>query len=166
MKPPNTSIASAPTAIAEPVISERRRLRRMLRKAILNSITAISSGLVRNQHAVADGEGLLGMRHELRIVRGEDEGGAQLRLHAAHQRDDRGAGGAVEIGGRLVRQHDGRLLHQRARDRDALLLAAGQFVRPLSALRRQPDRLQHRQRAAARSAAGMPTSSSGYSTFS
>ena len=78
------------------------------------------------------------------IVGGKDERRAQLRLHAVHQRDDRGTRRAVEVGGRFVCEHDGRLLHQRARDRHALLLSARQLVRPLAPLLGQADRLQHR----------------------
>ena len=40
-------------------------------------------------------------------------------------------GARVEIAGRLVGEQDARRVGDRARDRDALLLAAGQFRRPV-----------------------------------
>jgi hypothetical protein len=48
----------------------------------------------------------------------------------------------IERRGRLVEQHRDRVHRQRARDRDALLLAAGQFGRVFVALHRQPDALE------------------------
>ena len=99
---------------------------------------------VLDQRAVADGEGLVGVGHELRVVGREDEGGARFRLHAAHELDDRGAGVGVEVGGRLVGEHDLRRLDERARDRHALLLAAGELVRPVVRVRGEADRLEQR----------------------
>ena len=49
----------------------------------------------------------------------------------------------IERGGHLVEQQDLRLQRQRARDRDALLLAAGQLVGVGVVLVRQADALQH-----------------------
>src|SRR5579871_3891420 len=148
-------MASAPAAIAEAVISERRRLRMMLRQAIFKSrfMRAFSSGACRRavlyQLAVTDREYLVGMRHDLRIVGGKDKAGARLGLYTAHELDDRGAGSTVEIRGRLIGQHDLRPLHERARDRDALLLSAGKLVRPLMRMSGETDSLQQRERAAA-----------------
>jgi hypothetical protein len=50
-----------------------------------------------------------------------------------HQVDDGRAGLAVEVGGRLVGEHDARPGDQGARDGDALALAAGQLVGALDA---------------------------------
>ena len=48
---------------------------------------------------------------------------------AAEQKlDDLRSGGLVEIAGRLVGDDDRRIGRERARERDALLLAAGQFA--------------------------------------
>ncbi len=87
---------------------------------------------------------LVGQRQRLGLVVGDiDEGdaGAALQLleldaHALAQL-------GVEIGQRLVEQQDVGLDHQRARQRDALLLAAGQFVR-IAAL--EPGQVDQRQR--------------------
>ena len=52
----------------------------------------------------------------------------------------------IERGDRLVRQNDVGLLHQRAGDRDALLLAAGKLVGALHRQRGDIELLQRGQR--------------------
>ena len=49
-------------------------------------------------------------------------------MQILHQRQDVGAGLRVEVAGRLVGQQDRRIHGQRARDRDALALAARELV--------------------------------------
>ena len=56
------------------------------------------------------------------------------------------AGAGVEVAGRLVGEQDRRLGHQRARDRDALLLAARQLVGMMLGRFSRPDRGQRRHR--------------------
>jgi hypothetical protein len=56
---------------------------------------------------------------------------------------------AVEVAGGLVGQHQRRLEHQRARDRHALLHAAGQLARPLVQRIAQADGGEQRARALA-----------------
>ena len=72
----------------------------------------------------------------------DDERGAVAR-HPLQRVLDFVLGVAVERRGRLVQHQDRRRLQHRARDRDALLLAAGQFQAALAdlgliALRRHP----------------------------
>ena len=63
-------------------------------------------------------------------------------LHGlAEELEDLAAGLRVEVAGRLVGEDDGRLRDQRARDRDALLLAAGELGGPVLPPVLQPDRL-------------------------
>jgi hypothetical protein len=95
--------------------------------------------------AVANAEGLVRVRHEPRVVRREHEARCVLSLDLAHQRDDFGTGVTVQVRRWLVCENDGRLLHQRAGDRDSLLLAAAQLIGPVIALVGQAHRLQHRQ---------------------
>src|SRR5689334_8058999 len=102
MNSPNRIMATAPTAIADTVINERREFLMILRKAILNSM---SGPPLIDQQAVADHIDVLGMRDELRIVGREDESRLLLALHTAHQLDDRRTCRGVEIGRRLVGQH-------------------------------------------------------------
>ena len=63
------------------------------------------------------------------VVGDEQHGGAVIALQVADQRQDLLLRGDVERGGRLVRDQQFRLQHQRHRDHDALALAAGQPVR-------------------------------------
>jgi hypothetical protein len=62
------------------------------------------------------------------IVRGDDDGRA-ARIDLAEEVHDFEGQVGVEIAGRLVGQDELRLVDERARDRDALLLATGQFFR-------------------------------------
>ncbi len=57
-----------------------------------------------------------------------------------HQVDDVLAGHRVEVGGGLVGEHELRAGDQRARDGDALALAAGQLVGPVLLIGRSPTR--------------------------
>ena len=67
-------------------------------------------------------------RGELHVV-GGDHGGEARGAHELRQRLEHVLGGArIEIAGRLVGQQDARRIGDRARDRDALLLAAGQLA--------------------------------------
>ena len=76
-------------------------------------------------------------------------GAIWFRRDQLHQRIEDMIGGVrIEIAGRLVRQQHPRRVGDRARDRDALLLAAGQFGRPVrDALARARDRPEFRWRA-------------------
>ena len=61
-------------------------------------------------------------------------------LKNSHDLDARAA---VEIAGRLVGQHNFRIVDQRARDRDALLLATGKLARMMIFAALQTDRRQN-----------------------
>ena len=71
----------------------------------------------------------------------------------------------VEIAGRLVGDEDGGIGRQRAGERDALLLAAGQFGRIVMQPLGKPDCGKFRARAREARRAS-PASSSGTATFS
>ena len=57
-------------------------------------------------------------------MRDDDQDVLLPPMEIQQQRRHRGRGGLVEIAGRLVAEHEARLPNQRARDGDALLLAA------------------------------------------
>ena len=59
------------------------------------------------------------------------------------------AGLRVEVAGRLVREHEARAVHERARDRDALALAARELRRQVPRASREADALERRERALA-----------------
>ena len=73
---------------------------------------------------------LVGDRHRLRLVVGDVEGRRAARLlHVADQPAHVVAQAGIEIGERLVEQQQPRLDDERARQRHALLLAAGELAR-------------------------------------
>ena len=64
-----------------------------------------------------------------RVVGDHHDRLAELAHGVTHEREDLGAGRAVEVAGRLVGEDDLRAARQRTRHGDALLLPARQFVR-------------------------------------
>jgi hypothetical protein len=66
-----------------------------------------------------------------RVVRDHHDRLAVARDRLAQQLEDLAARLRVEVAGRLVGEDDRRLRHERARDRDALLLAARELGRPV-----------------------------------
>ncbi len=90
-----------------------------------------------DRHAVGDREGFL-------LVMGDHDGGDAGGLeHAAQLYAHLGAQLGVEVGQRLVEQQQLRLGGQRAGNRDALLLAAGELVRVALRVAAQVDQRQH-----------------------
>ena len=81
----------------------------------------------------------VGGGHRLRLVVGDVDGGVAIGVvQPAHLEAHFLAQIGVEIGQRLVEQQRLGLHDQRARERHALLLAAGQFARIALGERRQP----------------------------
>ena len=109
------------------------------------------------QHAVGPRRGGARMRHQ--------HAGRALVAHLRDERVEHALGGGrVEVAGRLVGQDQARPVHQRARDRDALQLAARELLRQAlgQALAGRPRRASPRPaRASSR-----PSSSSGSATLS
>src|SRR5260370_6989583 len=75
-------------------------------------------------------------------MRRHDDGGA-VGIDVAQQLEDAASGTLVEIAGRLVCQQHRRLIDERTRDRDALLLAAGQLARICLRLGGKTDLREH-----------------------
>ncbi len=82
-----------------------------------------------SRHKVRDGERLL------LIVRDEERRGPDLELHAANLITQLNADLRVECGKRLIEEEHTRPDGKRTRERDALLLTAGQLVRIAVCLR-------------------------------
>src|SRR5438034_7638999 len=76
------------------------------------------------------------------VMRDEDHGVALLRGESPQQRHDLLAGRRIEISGRLVGEENMRLVCQRARNRDPLLLTAGELRREVLRPAGKTDRLQ------------------------
>jgi hypothetical protein len=99
-------------------VGRLRRAEHLLRGAALDDL------------AVAQHHDLVGQRaHHLEVVADEQIGELVALLQVAQQVDDLRLHAHVERRGRLVEHDEARLEHQRAGDRDALALAAGEFVR-------------------------------------
>src|SRR5919197_1327489 len=96
----------------------------------LPEITALAFG--QEQDAVGD-------RRRVRVVGDHDRGLAEAVDEVAHEREDLGAGGRVEVAGRLVGEHDRRPRGEGAGDGHALLLPAGHLARTVLAALGQPD---------------------------
>src|SRR5882724_4673839 len=76
------------------------------------------------------------------LVRDHDDGDAVL-IELLENGHDLNAGSAVEIAGRFICQQYLWIIDQRARDRDALLLTAGELARKMVLTTRKPDRCKH-----------------------
>ncbi len=73
------------------------------------------------------------------VVRGKDEGQAMVADEAAEQGHHLGSRRWIEARDRFVGEHDVRVLHQGARDGDALRLPAGQAVGTLAGVISEAD---------------------------
>src|SRR5918999_1077995 len=93
------------------------------------------SSLVHEDQAVAD------LPRKLHLVR-DDEHRHPVAGQVAHDDEHLAHELGVERGGDLVEEHHVRVHHQRPGDRDPLLLTAGELVRVLPLLLRQPDARQ------------------------
>ena len=76
-----------------------------------------------------------------RVVRGDDHGRPRA-VDAVQQLHDPDRGLGIEVAGRLVGQQQRRVVDERARHRDALLLAAGELVGEVVQLGRQAGQAQ------------------------
>ena len=119
-----------------------------------------------DDHAVAHVDDAVRGAGEILVVRHDDDRRA-VAIHLREQLDHLGAGLRVELARGLVGEQELRRVGQRARDRDALLLAARQLRRPVVVSRGKSDVGQQLARAlqALRRAASC-ASAIGSSTFS
>src|ERR1039457_2989744 len=84
--------------------------------------------LVLLDFAVADVNDAVGMQGDIVFV-GDQDDGIALLVEALEEAHDFVAGGGIEVAGGFVGQQNGRVVDERAGDRDALALAAGKLVR-------------------------------------
>ena len=94
---------------------------------------------VLDDQAVGEEEDAVGDRGGVRVMGDHDGRLAVGRHRVAQQVEDLAARRRVEVARRLVGEHDGRPRDERARDRDSLLLAAGELGRPVRETLREPD---------------------------
>ena len=102
-----------------------------------------------------------------RVVRHDDDASdAARRREREKQVHDLLARRRVEVAGRLVGEQHVRVVRERARDRDALLLAARELRRQVVGARAEPDRVEQLGTRARRSRAACRVGASAASTFS
>src|SRR5438309_241789 len=99
--------------------------------------------------AVAHDDAAIGAFREGLLVGDEDHRGALLPIEGEQEVEHDGAGGAVEIAGRLVREKDWGTEREGARQRNALLLAAGELHRVVIEAALQSDAFEEFARAVA-----------------
>ena len=92
-----------------------------------------------DDQAVGEEEDAVGDRGRAGLVRDHDERLPVVGHRVLEQLEDLAARLRVEVAGRLVGEHDGRLRDERARDGDALLLAAGELGGAVAAAVVQAD---------------------------
>ena len=120
--------------------SGRRRQRRELDPGH----AALLDAAVRDDLAVPERDHARPVLGDVVLVRDQQDRDAVLLVETLEDLHHLDAGPRVEVAGRLVGQHDRRVVDQRAGDRHALLLAAGQLVRVVMRAGLHPDRLQRR----------------------
>src|SRR5947208_2327331 len=70
---------------------------------------------------------------------GDEQDRPALSGQSPQQREDLRAGLRVEVAGRLVGEDQARVVDERPRQREPLLLATGHLMRPAAAQMRQPE---------------------------
>ena len=131
------------------IFQDRAFQRRQFGRTALPRTRNIDAEIERDA-AVLDDQHAVGERHGLgNVVGDQDRGEALIVPDPLEQLLHLDAGQRVERAERLVEREDARLADQRARQRHALLLAAGQHRRPLVALSARPTSRKRAARARA-----------------
>src|SRR5512143_510605 len=98
--------------------------------SISSSVTRVNTGHLQllDDATVQHADDAIGRVTDGDVVGDDHEGQAGLLVEHPHQLDDLAGLLAVEVAGRLVGPYDRRVVHERARDRDPLALAAGELL--------------------------------------
>jgi hypothetical protein len=83
------------------------------------------------EHALVQADDVVDVALGARVVGHHDDGLLEDAVQLAEQRQDLDGALRVEVAGRLVGDDEIGIGDDRARDRDALLLAAGELLRPM-----------------------------------
>ena len=105
-------------------------------------VRALGHETILQNQPIAHNNVSLRISGDVLLVRDHDDGNAVL-VELLENGHDLNAGSAVEIAGWFIRQQHLRIIDQRARDRDALLLTAGKLTRKMVLTTRKPDRCKH-----------------------
>src|SRR6266536_1942389 len=108
----------------------------------MDSNRIMSIELAAHDASVYDHDAPAGARCDRRIVRHEDDG--FLPRQVFEDVDDLRARLLIEVAGRLVSEHQRRIVDEGPRDCDALPLAAGKLVRPMLGSIAEADALECR----------------------
>src|SRR5215212_7590267 len=146
-------VSTAPTPIDMPTIVSTvcsrflRSARSAMARVVRDPNLDVSSGLERDglelggcgtarlvgqgghDASVLEPDDARAVLRDLRLVGDENDCNAALLFEALEDVHHLDAGAAVEVSGRLVGEEDRRIVQERARNRDALLLPSGQLVR-------------------------------------
>ncbi len=133
-------LATASTIAAiSTVSSPARQSRDSIRNASRSVPIDVDGALVADEPARGQRQPPRAARRETGVVRDEEQRRAALAIQPEHEVGDFDAGRVVEIARRLVGHQQLRLAGERAGDRDALLLAAGELLRIVRRALREPD---------------------------
>src|SRR5690606_8903126 len=96
-----------------------------LEAPVRGSRSRVASPSISDNSAIGYLDTAVGRGGDMGIVGNEDDR-PTLGMELAQQAQDLGTAGAIECAGRLISQDDLCAVHQRTRDRDPLLLSAGE----------------------------------------
>src|SRR5262252_2920026 len=125
------------------VRSRRRFCRRRQRREFFLGCAPPGHGAIGNRLSVTECHDSGAVLRDVDLVCDEYDGDSALAIQALENPHDFDAGFRVEVPGRLVGQQDRRVVDQRARDGDALLLSARELVRMMVGAVAQADEFEH-----------------------
>src|SRR5436190_12538763 len=124
---------------------------RLLAKArdFNRGIAAMSDGAIAADETVAECDDARRVLGNVGLVRHEHDADAALDVQLLKDAHHLDAGARIEVAGRLVGEQQRRVVHERARDGDALLLPARELIRMMVDAVAEADRRQRLRRALA-----------------
>ena len=105
-------------------------------------VSAFGNLLIDLNAPVAEADEPGAVLRDVHLVRDEDNRDAALPVELLEDVHDLAARARIEVSGRLVREDDRRLIDERSRDRNTLLLTARQLVRKVVKAVAKPDDLE------------------------
>ena len=118
----------------------RRRSPAARARSSSSALRRVATRVVRDDLAVAARDDARSVLRDVVLVRDHQHRDAALEVQPLEDPHHLDAGARVEVAGRLVGEQDRRVGDERARDRDALLLTAGQLIRVMIGALAEADR--------------------------
>src|SRR5262245_52416436 len=120
-------MAATPTAMQTKKNRSRRQAARVSRAAICRmNVIAVASDPFHDPSVAQHQAGIRNGR-QVGVVRYQDNRRSAAPMDVAQKLQDMTSGGRIQIPGRLVGEHERRIVRQRASERYPLLLAAGEL---------------------------------------